>query len=137
MNNFVNKVNVIEDKKIKVVLTRLVELFACSNFLDDNWGDVIENTDYREIKTIVNKCLTEIRPDAVGLVDAFDFSDRSLRSTIGKYDGNVYEALFDAAKNSTLNKVDPFEGYKEYLRPHLNLELLKRGNKPIQGFGKF
>lgn len=36
--------------------------------------------------------------------------DNILASTIGRSDGNVYEALFDAAKKSGLNKVDPFDG---------------------------
>jgi acyl-CoA oxidase len=39
------------------------------------------------------------------LVDAFDFPDHVLSSAIGRYDGNVYEALFDAAQRSTLNQV--------------------------------
>jgi acyl-CoA oxidase len=49
-----------------------------------------------------------------------------LRSTIGRYDGNVYEALFDAAQKSVLNQRDPFDGYEEYLKPHLNKDLLKK-----------
>ena len=72
--------------------------------------------------------LTEIRPDCVSLCDAFDYSDYSLKSTIGRYDGNVYEALFDAAQHSTLNQQEVFKGYEEVLRPSLNLELLKKGN---------
>ena len=137
IKKFIQKVNEVNDQKIRAVLTRLVELFAYSNFLDDNWGDVIVNGDYRDIKKAVTKCLNEIRPDAIGLVDAFDYPDKALKSTIGRYDGNVYEALFESAKNSSLNQTEPFDGYKEYLRPLLNKDLLKRGNKPIQGFGKF
>lgn len=33
-----------------------------------------------------------------------------------------------AAKLSSLNRVDPFEGYQEVLQPHLDLDLLRRGN---------
>lgn len=40
------------------------------------------------------------------LVDAFEFRDRELRSVLGRYDGNVYENMFEWAKNSPLNKVD-------------------------------
>jgi len=137
IKNFILHVNDMKDDKTRAALTRLVVLFACSNFLDDNWGDIISNSDFRDIKKTVNTCLDEIRPDAVSLVDAFDYPDKVLKSTIGRYDGNVYEALFEAATKSTLNQTEPFDGYKEYLRPNLNLELLKRGNKPIQGFGKF
>jgi len=34
-------------------------------------------------------------PNAVALVDAFEFPDRVLNSTIGRFDGNVYEALYE------------------------------------------
>jgi len=37
--------------------------------------------------------LGEIRPDAVALVDAFDFPDNILNSSIGRFDGNIYESL--------------------------------------------
>ena len=60
-----------------------------------------------------------------------DIPDSVLRSAIGKYDGNVYEALFDSAQKSILNQIDPFVGYEEYLRPHTNKELLKKGNVAI------
>ena len=33
-----------------------------------------------------------------------------------------------AAQRSAFNKHDPFEGYEDVLRPHLDLEFLKRGN---------
>ena len=51
-----------------------------------------------------------IRPDVIGLTDAFDIPDRTLASTIGRYDGNVYEALYEAAKKSSLNHRDPTLG---------------------------
>lgn len=41
--------------------------------------------------------LDEIRPDAVPLVDSFDMTDTTLCSTIGRHDGNIYEAMFKAA----------------------------------------
>ncbi|KAF9431569.1 Peroxisomal acyl-coenzyme A oxidase 1 [Entomortierella beljakovae] len=39
-----------------------------------------------------------LRYELVGLVDAFDFSDNQLNSALGRYDGNVYEALYEWAK---------------------------------------
>jgi flavocytochrome c len=136
MSNFVAKVNEVKDEQIKKILSRLCALFANTLFLDDNWGDIFEREEFRLINESVNELLAEIRPDAVSLVDAFDYPDFILRSTIGRYDGNVYEALFDAAQKSILNKTDPFDGY-EHLKPHLNKDLLKHGNKSFQTFGKF
>jgi acyl-CoA oxidase len=137
MNNFVTKVNEMQNEQIRKILARLCSLFACTNFLDNNWSHILERDQYRLISETVNNLLPQIRPDCIRLCDAFDYPDNVLKSTIGKYDGNVYEALFDAAQKSVLNKTDPFEGYEKYLKPHLNKELLKHGNKPIKTFGKF
>lgn len=48
--------------------------------------------------------LEKLRPNVVGIVDAFEFSDDSMQSCIGAYDGNVYKRLYDMAKLSPLNK---------------------------------
>ena len=47
--------------------------------------------------------LRELRQLAVPLVDAFDFPDSLLNSCLGRYDGNVYPALYEYAKSSSLN----------------------------------
>lgn len=47
--------------------------------------------------------LPRIRRQAVALVDSFHFSDYCLGSAIGRYDGNVYQALFDWAQESPVN----------------------------------
>ena len=51
----------------------------------------LDKSDYRGFN--------EIRPDAVPLVDSFGFLDSQLQSTLGRYDGNVYEAIYDEAAN--------------------------------------
>ena len=50
--------------------------------------------------------MSQIRKNAVALVDAFDFDDHQLGSVLGRYDGNVYENLVDWAKASPLNESD-------------------------------
>jgi len=131
IQNFIAKCKEISSPSAQKALTRLCILFALTNMLDDNWGEVLESDQYKYIKHNINNLMNEIRPDCVPLVDAFGYTDNILKSSIGRYDGNVYEALFDAAQKSTLNQSDPFDGYEQYLKPHLNKELLKRGNKPI------
>eukprot|EP01103_Thecamoeba_quadrilineata_P014714 TRINITY_DN4453_c0_g1_i1.p1 TRINITY_DN4453_c0_g1~~TRINITY_DN4453_c0_g1_i1.p1 ORF type:complete len:674 (-),score=132.20 TRINITY_DN4453_c0_g1_i1:50-2071(-) len=73
------------------------------------------------IRTQVRKLLVDIRPDAVNLVDAFDFSDEDLRqSVLGRKDGRVYEALLESAMKEPLNKTEAVEpAYSSYLRPLL------------------
>ena len=50
-------------------------------------------------------CSFLFRPDAVALVDAFDFPDAALQSVLGCYDGNAYERIYadslKCAKNQT------------------------------------
>ncbi|XP_003724010.1 peroxisomal acyl-coenzyme A oxidase 1 isoform X3 [Strongylocentrotus purpuratus] len=62
--------------------------------------------------------LAVIRPIAVTLVDAFDVPDKMLSSVLGRYDGNVYENLYEWAKSSPLNKKEVPDAYK-YIGPFL------------------
>ena len=50
--------------------------------------------------------LAVIRRDAITLTDAFDFHDNLLQSVLGRYDGNVYENLFEWARSSPLNETE-------------------------------
>ncbi|KAH8811894.1 acyl-CoA dehydrogenase/oxidase C-terminal [Xylogone sp. PMI_703] len=61
-------------------------------------------------KTVM-KLLEEIRPHALRLVDAWQFPDWQLNSSLGRKDGNVYEDLFHRASDlNPLNAltVDPY-----------------------------
>lgn len=70
-------------------------------FLQEN---ILTDSQVTQVHQRIKELLTVIRPDAVTLVDAFDFQDVSLGSVLGRYDGNVYENLFEWAKTSPLNK---------------------------------
>ena len=59
----------------------------------------------------VMKLLEEIRPHAVRLVDAWCFPDWQLDSSLGRYDGKVYEDMFHrASEMNPLNglTIDPY-----------------------------
>lgn len=59
--------------------------------------------------------LEEIRPHALRLVDAWKFPDWQLDSSLGRYDGNVYEDMFHRASElNPLNSVvfDPYPDSK-------------------------
>jgi acyl-CoA oxidase len=62
-------------------------------------------------RSAVMKLLKDIRPHAVRLVDAWDFPDFQLDSSLGRYDGNVYEDMFQrASEQNPLNNIviDPY-----------------------------
>jgi len=121
----------VKDAKIKAVLSKVCSLYALTNILDDNWAGFIDLKTLTLAREAVVELLDAIRPDAIALVDAFDIPDRVINSVLGHSDGNVYEALYEAAKKSPLNLRDPFDGYQEYLRPQLDLEFIKLRNGKI------
>jgi acyl-CoA oxidase len=60
-------------------------------------------SDLDKLRDILYAEYRTIRPDAVAIVDSFEFNDRFLNSAIGSYDGRVYENLFEWAAQSALN----------------------------------
>ncbi|KAI7993722.1 Peroxisomal acyl-coenzyme A oxidase 1 [Camellia lanceoleosa] len=59
---------------------------------------------------------SQVRPNAIALVDAFNYTDHFLGSILGCYDGNVYPKLYEAAWKDPLNDSVVLEGYHEYIR---------------------
>jgi acyl-CoA oxidase len=57
------------------------------------------------MKQEVMTLLAEIRPNAVALVDAFKFPDYLLNSSLGKYDGKVYEDMTERAAREPINGI--------------------------------
>ena len=68
------------------------------------------------IRSASKKLLVSIRPNAVALVDAWSFHDYELNSALGRYDGNVYEALYKWAQKAPLNKTQVGPAYKPILQ---------------------
>lgn len=89
------KLSVEKVKALESVLRKVFALFCCSNIVDDNWGTVISRKQFNLVNSVIPTLMEKLRPDAVALVDSFDIIDALLMSTIGRYDGNVYEALLD------------------------------------------
>ena len=110
------------DPAVSAALKRLCILFALANLVDDQWAGVLQHEQVQMCRTAASKTMEDIRPDIIALTDAFDLPDHVLVSAIGRSDGNVYEALYTAATRCPLNKDQVFDGYKEYLQPHLDLE---------------
>ncbi|KAH7401569.1 acyl-CoA oxidase [Pyrenochaeta sp. MPI-SDFR-AT-0127] len=58
------------------------------------------------LQPLILDLMRELRPHAVKLVDAWSIPDWLLDSALGRYDGKVYEELFDMAhRRNPLNKV--------------------------------
>jgi len=90
-------------------------LYECGYFEKDHLTYVKENL---EVK------LKEIRPQILPLIECWSHPDNVLNSALGRYDGNVYETLFDWSKNKNpLNKQDKLPGFNEHIKPLLSSKL--------------
>lgn len=67
--------------------------------------------------------MKKFRNNAIGVVDGFDIPDIVLGSTLGAYDGNVYERLLEAAKASPLNQEEVNKSFDLYLKPFMKSNL--------------
>ena len=112
----------------KNVLEKLFELLACHWILATSGQFMIyAGLDQHSLEAVKNrrlKLLEVLRPEAVNIVDSFDFQDSELCfSTLGCYDGNVYERLFEAAKKTSLNKADVQPAFEAHLKPLIKANL--------------
>ncbi|NXK49734.1 ACOX2 oxidase, partial [Chauna torquata] len=129
VKNFVETVEKLENEAgIQKIMKHLCDLFALhgifSNagvFLHDGY---ISGAQMDMVTASYLDLLGVIRKDAVPLVDAFDFTDKSLNSALGNFDGHVYQRLYEWAQKSPTNKqMSP--AYVRYLQPLLHNKLSK------------
>ncbi len=55
----------------------------------------------------------DVRREAIPLVDAFDYPDKLLCSALGRYDGDVYNHLYQWAQKAPRNKKE--------VNPHIKM----------------
>ncbi|KAJ6633224.1 putative peroxisomal acyl-coenzyme A oxidase 1 [Pseudolycoriella hygida] len=109
------------------VLRDILELYAVDlalRFLGDllQFNNITSN-DVEHLQQRMELALKSLRNSALGIVDGFDFPDYVLSSTLGAYDGNVYERLLEAAKKSPLNHEDVNKSFHLYLKPFIKSNL--------------
>ncbi|XP_062581681.1 peroxisomal acyl-coenzyme A oxidase 1-like [Saccostrea cucullata] len=121
VNAFVENVNKNKTKEIEGILTTLCKLYAVHGIIE-RLGEFIQDGFFSPVQVTylqnkLTELLAEMRPDAVALVDAFDYPDQVLDSCLGRYDGQVYKALYEYAKNSPLNEKEVLDSYFKYIKP--------------------
>lgn len=114
---------------LQQVLKSLSDLFVLFG-IAENSGSFIEagilhGHHVQAIRQQIFSLLEILRPEAVALVDAFDYSDYVLNSALGRFDGNVYEDLFKRAQASTMNQQQVPSAYYKYLHPLMNSQISK------------
>ncbi|CAG9117958.1 unnamed protein product [Plutella xylostella] len=121
------KVSARASPALRPVLLQLVDLYIVYWALQ-RVGDLLRYTsiserDIEQLQTWYEDLLQKIRPNAVGLVDAFDIRDEILHSTLGAYDGRVYERLMEEALKSPLNAEPVNQSFHQHLKPFMQGKL--------------
>ncbi|CAC5407985.1 E1.3.3.6 [Mytilus coruscus] len=112
------------DSRTNEVLKAVCQLYSIHGILE-NLGEFIhdgflsgQQIDYLQKAMFI--LFEVIRPNAVALVDAFDIPDQVLQSCLGRYDGQVYQALYDYARMAPMNQTEIHSTYYTHLRPLMN-----------------
>ncbi|XP_075168301.1 acyl-coenzyme A oxidase 1-like [Haematobia irritans] len=109
------------------VLEDLLELFLISTALKYMHEILrvikLSDADLRSLQERLEVTLKAIRPNAVAICDGFDYHDRNLKSTLGSYDGNVYERIFEEAKLTPLNKQPVPAVFHSHLKPFMKSKI--------------
>ncbi|CAJ0596334.1 unnamed protein product [Cylicocyclus nassatus] len=118
---FYDKVQTIVDGPCRAVLEDLLHLHLNYELIDmayylleDNY---LTGQQLNHLKEDMYRLLQKLRPNAVSLVDAWDYSDHELRSVLGRRDGHVYENLYKWAQASELNRTQVPPSFEKYLKP--------------------
>eukprot|EP00055_Hartaetosiga_balthica_P003673 m.8589 g.8589 ORF g.8589 m.8589 type:complete len:659 (-) comp3192_c0_seq1:317-2293(-) len=99
------------------VFSSMALMFGSYVILVANPHATLNDATIRKLTTTRDGMLATIRGDAVALVDAFDFSDQTLNSALGRYDGHAYEALYEYAQKEPLNREQVPASIKKHVLP--------------------
>jgi len=89
---------------IKPVLTTMALLYGLWTMELDSGlfleAGYLTGHEVEAVRQEVDRLCKEVRDDAIGLTDAFGYSDFFINSPLGKFDGDVYRAYFDKITRS-------------------------------------
>ncbi|KAK1381753.1 Peroxisomal acyl-coenzyme a oxidase 1-like protein [Heracleum sosnowskyi] len=129
VSKFIDKLKQeIHGKGVKQQLVVLYNIYALS-LLHKHQGEFLATSSITtELQALLataqlRNLYSQVRPNAVALVDSFNYTDHYLGSVLGRYDGNVYPKLYEAAWKDPLNDSVVPDGYVEYIKPLLQNNL--------------
>lgn len=130
LSDFALAIEKAPNQPVRGVLRELALHFALVQIRENgaDWTGVISAQQIRGVDKAIGELLDSIRPNAVSLVDAWDFSDNELQSAIGRADGNVYEALYDYAKKSPFSQPEYVQSvFADHLKDAIDRDYLREG----------
>lgn len=116
------------DESALRVLRMLIQLYALHGMVENSGEFLISRyltpTDMAAAREHLLRLMGLLRPEVVALVDTFDFADQSLGSVLGRYDGRVYEGLWEQQEAWNQQQVHPaFHTHLKPLRQYLKASL--------------
>ncbi|KAJ1565491.1 hypothetical protein HK096_002472 [Nowakowskiella sp. JEL0078] len=106
---------VLTDVALFYALSTILNPAVLADFLQIG-APYLTNTSIKKLKLWMTKSMASIRPNAVALCDSWAFSDFQLQSALGRFDGRVYENMFELVSKEPLNigeNAVVVKGYKE------------------------
>ncbi|CUM65898.1 uncharacterized protein PRCAT00003548001 [Priceomyces carsonii] len=127
---FLDKVDTMKEKELASVLDKLAQLY-CATIILEGFSGVfltfsVVSTDTISILTAehIPKLCKELRPHVIPLTDSFHLTDMMINSSLGSYDGNIYENYFKIVKsiNPPFNSKAPYSSSLQAMlnRPSLD-----------------
>ena len=113
---FLDKVDSIEEKELVPVLDKLAQLYSATIILEEFSGIFLTysvvSTESISILTDqhIPKLCKDLRPHVIPLTDSFQLSDMMINSSLGSYNGDIYENYFKIVKeaNPPFNHKAPY-----------------------------
>jgi len=128
LKNFIEGVQSIQSETIKKPLIALLRLFGLGilerELGEFNFDGYFTSQQSRWLKSHPRHLFEEIRPNALALVDAFDFSDFELNSSLGRYDGDCYRDMYRRAQKEPRNQTIVGPAYHDFIKPWLQKSFL-------------
>ncbi|ELU06137.1 hypothetical protein CAPTEDRAFT_20276 [Capitella teleta] len=121
MKAFADTLPEIPNGPVRVALHNLCLLFGLHVLVRSSsrvliQADYLSADDLSQLELSMLELYEAIRPDAVALVDAFDFTNRHLMdSVLGRYDGKVYEHINKRAEEYNHGRPEVHPMYEKYL----------------------
>lgn len=121
LSTFVDKLKTtIPGLNVKQQLYMLCNIYGLS-LICEHAGDFLA-TGYLTRKqaslasSLLRRIFSQVRPNAIALVDSFNHTDHYLGSALGRYDGDAYTHLYMEAMKDPFNNTDVISGYKDYIQ---------------------
>ncbi|OMJ88541.1 hypothetical protein SteCoe_9491 [Stentor coeruleus] len=120
---FIDTIDKLPNGTNKDALECLRKIYVASEI--EKYSGILMNcgVKYETFETIQQDsvhALSLVRPNALGLIEAFELKDEALHSILGRKDGDVYNQMFQNVKTQNpINKTKVLPGLLDYLRPKI------------------